>query len=177
MARPNAVVLLLVAGGCVPRPPAAAPTSAIARVWPGLVDGNLAERITDPMVSIRHEQANDDRYRVAALAVSLDGKLLQARRLDRLRPPERTLSIYDGRVRPGRHELGVQLLLEDTAGGLANESPHRIAVEAHHIFVIAEGQFASVGTRTRDLDPGPGPAPGRVPSVDFEVQFRPIRSD
>src|SRR4051794_7989575 len=74
-------------GPAVTRAPGS-PAERVARMWPQLAGGTLADRITDPMVSIRHDQGPSSRFHASWIGVALDGNVLFARRLDRTRPPE-----------------------------------------------------------------------------------------
>ena len=164
----------LAGGACGSRAVAAdeTPAARMARMWPSIAGGTIADRITDPMVSIRHDQAPSPHYRAAWIGVALDGNLLFARRLDRTRPPERDLPVFDGRIRPGRHLLGVYLQLGHTVDeSLSSEPTAHLELGTEREFVLVEGQFVSITTHTREYDPE------RPPSLDVEFQFRPIRSD
>lgn len=149
-----------------------------------LSTGTLSDRITDPMVAIRHDRGVAKRYRAVAVVYHLDGLLLFARRLDRTRPPEDELPVFEGRLRPGRHTVTVHLTLEELADErLAAEPVGRSTLSATQGFLLTEGQFASVTARVRELRGGEppraerGPPSPPQPTVDFDIRFRPIRAD
>ena len=175
MRRLVVLFLALATPACGPRSAllnAETPAARLVRLWPEIAGGQVADRITDPMVSIRHDQAPSPHFRASWIGVALDGNVLYARRLDRTRPPERDLSVFDGRVRPGRHVFGVYLQLDHAADEqISREPSDRVAVDTLREFMLAEGQFATITTRTREYDPA------LPPSLDVEFQFRPIRSD
>lgn len=173
MSRARLLVSLLLAG-CGPAVVSAPPSAAerLASLWPQLAGGSVADRITDPMVSIRHDQGPSARYHPSWIGVAIDGNVLFARRLDRTRPPEGELTVYDGRLRPGRHRIGVYLQINKTPDErLASEPTAQLSLGADRDFVVTEGQFATITTRTRDY------AEGSPPSLDIELQYRPIRND
>lgn len=170
-----ALLLTLLCGACgapIAQAPPEPAGARLSRLWPTLAGANVADRITDPMVSIRHDQGPSSRYHAAWIGVAVDGSVLFARRLDRTRPPEGELSVYDGRLRPGRHHVAVYLQVDQTAEDrLASEPTSQLSLEADRDFLLSEGQFAAITTRTRDYDAA------RPPSLDIELQYRPIRND
>lgn len=135
-----------------------------------LSTGSLSEHITDPMVAVRQHRGTATHFRPVAVVYALDGLLLCALRLDRTRPPETELAVFDGRLRPGRHLISARLTLEQFADDrLSGEPIGRTQLDGQQEFVLSEGQFAVITAFTRET--------AAAPTLEFEVRYRSSRTE
>lgn len=156
---PGCRASLAVAGGRSPDPLGA------------LASGRLSDRITDPMVSIRHQRGRSPYLRPVAVVYRLDGLLLFARRLDRTRPPEPEMAVFEGRLRPGSHRLDLDVELEHFADErLTGEALGRSRLRAQRSLVLGEGQFAAITVGLHESAPG-------VAEADIDIAYRAVVGD
>ncbi len=167
--RPGALLLAAALAGCAVRPPARPPDDMPAALS---LEGRLSDHITDPPALIRQRSQLGDRYRVVRAIYGLDGQLLFARRFDELRPPPDGLDVFEGRIRPGSHELLVILELEgNRAGRLVQQADYHVTLRSTRRFAVGEGEFTDVTVVARERGDG-GDGAGR-PELEVRFGFKP----
>lgn len=137
------------------------------------LDGRLSDRVTDPPTVIRQRGHTGPNFRLVRALYAVDKSLIFARRFDELRPPGDTLEVFEGRLRPGAHELTVLLEYEGNGHGrLVDHPEYHVTVRASRSFVLGEGELGDVTVRARPPDEG---TPARPPKIDFEFGYKAAR--